>query len=609
MRINSSLQALVFAATCAAQLVKENLRVLPLGGEQDSTFDPTQEYQLRLHTDSITQGLGQTDGEGYRGRLVQLLDGNQVNLIGCYIDGLSRDNQHDGVPGNTISSISNNADCPLPARPNVILLHAGTNDIGIFTYLHGSCSTAGATGCQDAANDLDALLYKLKPSGALIVVSKIGPFTNATVNANAVIFNRLVEKLVRAKDGPGTSWKIQLVDQGLSTSQLKDGVHPNDDGYNQMAGVWQRAIANASSNNLLPNPTAPVGSAVSPCTGSFPKWFDNNQVYQGRTSANSGIFGGVSCSGTGSTCNCKDTRGSNFTVTKTGSCDEMSLGYTSGVQFADLNGDGRDENVWLTSDARLNATLNTGSPKMYSGFITYQLNIQVSWTEKGIVGPTPPSGTQRYQVRLADIDGDSRAEYLVVNPNGSVDGWYNTGSPNVLNANIKFNFLSSSVRVAPSFGVSGVGVRLVDFNGDGLADYVWVSRNGAVQVWLNGGTPSNSASVSSWISQGSIGPAVLDGTLRENIVFADVDGDGRADYIIVSREHGLVGAYLNKAPSAGSKKPNWQFVDLKVPADSDGSNQFYADVQFADLDGDGRADYVVVAPTNAAISGQRNACY
>ena len=144
--------------------------------------------------------------------------------------------------------------------------------------------------------------------------------------------------------------------------------------------------------------------------------------------------------------------------------------------------------------------------------------------ELGLIGPSGIN-TKPYQVRLADLDGDARAEFLVVNSDGTIKGYYNTGSMHTLDNNIAVNWASTADNtVATSFGVSGVGVRLVDFDGDGRADYVWVSANGALQVWLNKANQRNSAAVTSWVPQGSVGPAVLDGTNRENIVLApDLD--------------------------------------------------------------------------------------
>lgn len=508
--------------------------------------------------------------------------------------------------------------------PNVYLVHAGTNNL--YTTSQEFCASAGSgsssDACQAAANALSDLLNTLYYTGALLVVAQITPSLNSSYNSRIGVYNQLVANLVNSKK-QSDGWRVQLVNMQsqVTTNDIKDNcdgtgsgniVHPNDGGYQKMSSVWYNGLVNASNAGLIPDPRTPYGYAQTSC-GSIDankSWCGNVNVYSGRGQAN--FFYGVQCkdvSSDASICNCNDGGSSNFNVTKTGSCAEMSIGYTTATRWADLNGDGRQEVTYITASGGLNKTLNRGIgtwPNSYGCF-----GITSNFTELGVSAIAPP-GTKRYQVQLADLNGDARAEFIVIASNGSATGYYNTGSPHTLDNNIGINFASTAAQVAPSFGVSGIGVRFADFNGDGRADYLWVSANGALNVWLNNNTANTANVGNNWVSQGSVGPAVPSGTTRENVIMADINADGRSDYLIVNRTDGSVSGYLNKPPASGSNTPQWTslmpFVSSQV-GQASGATQFLADVIFADPDGNGHYDFLVVNGGDSSIMGQENICY
>lgn len=88
------------------------LRVLPLG-------------------DSITNGFGSTDGNGYRDFFVDLAQqGGSVDMIGSEVGfGVLPDEHEEGWNGYTIDQISGKATNALAAKPNLVLLLAGTNNM------------------------------------------------------------------------------------------------------------------------------------------------------------------------------------------------------------------------------------------------------------------------------------------------------------------------------------------------------------------------------------------------------------------------------------------------------------------------------------------------
>jgi lysophospholipase L1-like esterase len=71
------------------------------------------------------------------------------------------------------------------------------------------------------------------------VVAKLTPLSSS----NAVqTYNAALPAVVQERAAAGKH--VVLVDQftGFPTSQLGDGIHPNQQGYERMAGVWYQAI-------------------------------------------------------------------------------------------------------------------------------------------------------------------------------------------------------------------------------------------------------------------------------------------------------------------------------------------------------------------------------
>jgi lysophospholipase L1-like esterase len=137
---------------------------------------------------------------------------------------------HEGHSGWTIQQIDGIVPDPaLNVAPHIVLLHIGTNDM-----------YQGANGAPDRLSALiDQILTDLPD--ALLVVSNIIPFPGQVGAVNT--FNSAVPGIVDARKNAGKH--ILFVDQfmGFPTSELGDGVHPNQAGYSRMAGKWYAAIS------------------------------------------------------------------------------------------------------------------------------------------------------------------------------------------------------------------------------------------------------------------------------------------------------------------------------------------------------------------------------
>jgi len=166
------------------------------------------------------------------------------------------------------------------------------------------------------------------------------------------------------------------------------------------------------------------------------------------------------------------------------------------------------------------------------------------------------------------VDGDGRDDYLSFAPNGQVRAWLNTG---------QFPNWTSLGVIAFGVGANGANVRFADVNCDGFADYL-VIANKSITQYLNLG-------VSSFPKWGN-GTVVFtnDALTSSTIRLADLNGDGCADYLLVDPTSGATQAGLNDR-KGGS-------ISLGTIAGRVSSSG--ASIVFADINGDGFADFASV---------------
>lgn len=146
-----------------------------------------------------------------------------------------RSRLHSGYPAFTTELLIGQVPLNLVA-PNVILVHAGTNDI------------LNWQGHLNAASDLNVLVRTLlfhNPT-ARILVAKIIPLAGiyAGFNGEIAAFNTYVGALVAQLNLEGWS-KVHVVDMNTGFpiwSLAIDGIHPTDDGYAWMASKWRERL-------------------------------------------------------------------------------------------------------------------------------------------------------------------------------------------------------------------------------------------------------------------------------------------------------------------------------------------------------------------------------
>lgn len=196
---------------------------------------------------SITQGVGSSHGNGYRGDLVYLLKANGyvVEMVGSRKMGTMLENAHEGWRGFRVDEIDKKAKrCVANLRPNVFMVNAGSNDC-----LQGF----GLDHIGARMTDLLENLWTSSP-GSTVILSTLVVHRNPEINARVMAANNAFRALVEEK---ATQQKrIILADMSTSGGPTmedlgEDDTHPGDLGYKKMAGIWFHAIDEATKRDFI----------------------------------------------------------------------------------------------------------------------------------------------------------------------------------------------------------------------------------------------------------------------------------------------------------------------------------------------------------------------
>ncbi|KAH8838048.1 hypothetical protein MCOR27_010387 [Pyricularia oryzae] len=221
------------------------LRIMPLG-------------------DSITRGVGATSSNGYRKRLVSELEKlANVSMVGTERDGDfaggADRTRHEGHGGFVIDAIRAEALQPealAALKPNVVLVHAGTND------------AARNLGVAAAGERFERLLVDVRAAAsrdAVVIASTMIPAQgDEVVDGRIAAMNRdyvarlerlsAADERIRWVDFGGVRDAEARLDPSPGAGNFKDTLHPNDKGYAFMADRWVEAIKAAETLGLIKKP-------------------------------------------------------------------------------------------------------------------------------------------------------------------------------------------------------------------------------------------------------------------------------------------------------------------------------------------------------------------
>ena len=275
--------------------------------------------------DSITHGFQSSDNNGYRLQLSNDLSGSNIKFIGSNPSGTMPDNYNEGHNSATIRQIAQFATYSLPERPNIVLLHAGTNDL---------LSDTPADPYDSAPERLGDLLDEIISAcpDATILVAKIIHNDNPEVARRIAAFNSQIPGLVSARISAGHK-NIAAVDFTSigATEDLADHIHPTDATYRKMGDIWFSAIEDAANKGWIKDPVGPdppdegtgsVGGAQECLSGLFLYQPDGGQLEAS----------GVGHNG--------DHKFTNNWGTPVQIATGFGWNYT-GIRLADLDGDGK----------------------------------------------------------------------------------------------------------------------------------------------------------------------------------------------------------------------------------------------------------------------------
>jgi hypothetical protein len=248
------------------------------------------------------------------------------------------------------------------------------------------------------------------------------------------------------------------------------------------------------------------------------------------------------------------------------------VGFGGAAQWmADLNGDGRSDYIYNRSDSKEYRVL-LSDPTQSAGenaFLTEKL-----------------AGTRKYDVGydgkaqwLADVNGDGRVD-LVYNRDDTHEYWVMFGKTDgAFDTAQKWGLRDSGNGV----GYDGKAQWLADVNGDGCADLVY-NRDDTREYWVILGKRE--------IPKGMILSDKLAGTRQNDVGYdgkaqwlADVNGDGRADYVYNHNDTAEYWVMLSQEDNTFATDTKWLTRDNGVGYDIYGQG-------WADLNGDGKMDFI-----------------
>jgi hypothetical protein len=280
--------------------------------------------------------------------------------------------------------------------------------------------------------------------------------------------------------------------------------------------------------------------------------------------------------------------------------------YSSAMAFGDLDGDGFPDLV-------LNYMAYIGSNPSGPGGITISRNQGISDSVAFTLVDTLATGNTPGSAVIRDLDGDGRPDIVVPNTGD--------GTVTLLLNNSTVGHISFATPITDTLPGGVSTILLADFNGDGKPDLI--ADNGSILVFINTSTTGHlSFAKPDTLGSAGSGMAIadFDGDGYPDIVtntgpgltfyswpnkvatyttsntgpylaVGDLDGDGKPD--LAASGIGTSGLSINAGPlvvfhntTTVAGQPNFTELDLPGPA----GFYPYLQVQFGDLDGDGKPE-------------------
>lgn len=201
---------------------------------------------------------------------------------------------------------------------------------------------------------------------------------------------------------------------------------------------------------------------------------------------------------------------------------------------------------------------------------------------------------QRYFV--FDIGVESAPEYFKVHTNQKFEFWWNVS----FNENVMEDKGSGNNSYMPDVDGAGPALRFADIDGDDLPDCVVVGMDGGmtVRTWAEKGGDGTRMCVKEPAAVADVSPEGRLGDVKDlkEIQFADIDEDGLADYLRIEPD-GRVTVWYNWSTGQNEKaNVKWSGPnEIAKPVAREG------DIRFARIDKDSLIDKVLITPQGGVL--------
>ncbi|PZG53199.1 hypothetical protein C1I98_05820 [Spongiactinospora gelatinilytica] len=500
---------------------------------------------------SSTFGEGSTHGNGYRAdadRGFRELAGGKVDWVGSVRVGTMADRDVEGWRGRLIHEIAGKARCAVDTyQPNLITLIAGGNDVIRNHEMDG------------AIGRLEDLIWHLELAdpGVTVLVAGVQPLRDPAQAARREAFNAQIPAMVEQLETLGVR-VIYTDTSNLTLADIgSDGIHPTDQGYAKIGAAFVKAAAEAKGRGYFTRLKAQAEDVDrDPC--------------------------GMEDYGEGLPVPGANKLGPNWE--DRGVIQAQQFPSSSRFWMIDINKDRKAEFVTVDDKQNFRFWWNSGP----SG--------DNAWTPfvEGVNAYKPPAGSVGNMLRFADLDGDGFPDCAVVHLSGRIDvrTWK---ADNPAGSRMCMNQYEGVASVFTN-GSEGdtltidpaTKIRFADVTGGGRDDYLLIDPDGTTTAWYNRDFQvERTYQYLDWAPPDKVAGALQ---LPREIRYADINADKRADRILITAKGGAR-AWINE----GAKGAGGTYRDIgKIADDGDLPPK---DIQFADIDADGKADFLRIGWT------------
>lgn len=396
---------------------------------------------------------------------------------------------------------------PVGYKPNVVMINGGTNDADLMIDIPNAGSR------MEEVLDVIWNTPDAPNPDACVILSTLLPTSNTQGSVQSPSISKQyadVAALYRAMGKCIYLADLRVIDPATGQTWIRlgadigsDGIHPTDVGYQKMASIMSNGIMAAYKDGKIKEPqpvdlsvnkgcpekkgdSVKIGGMTQLGSGhdddiyhhdgvfqrtvlSINSSFDRDQWFTARLFSpdKHDILGWYNASETQHM----------FGVWKnTGTADKAAFEHVQsldpdlfcnpkGVHFIDMNNDGMDDLVCINADGNAFLSINMG---VSSG-------AQVpTFRRLGDNAPIMAGKAPQRQIRMADIDGDGRGDYCVIDEStGNIhvcrNGWVDDKP-----------LYWQDLGIRATIGATGDidGIRFANMKGSNGDDWLWVSDEG-----------------------------------------------------------------------------------------------------------------------------------